>query len=200
MLCFDSSHLRKLVDLHDPNNFNNTANRWRKLALAGDSLVNSLAFLSGEKKLKENQILWKKFLDITTNKQKEDFSELFAFHMYEGFQNRNLSLYQIQLATLFEACMYLEYEKFGWKVLSERFKNRFSVTFKSNICTYKLGYEILKFHLIVDLLHDRSNSQLKFLQKELEEKIHRYSLEEIRKIGNTLKNPSILWLPPIHLK
>jgi hypothetical protein len=200
VLCFDSCHLRKLVDLHDSSNFNNTANRWRKLALAGDSLVNSLAFLSGEKKLKENHTLWRKFLDITTNKQKKDFSELFAFHNYEGFQNGNLSLYEIQLATLFEACMYLEYQKVGWKVLSESFKNRFSVTFKSNICTYKLGYEILKFHLIVDILHDRPNSQLRILQKELEEKIQKYSQEEIRKIGNTLKNPSILWLPSIHLK
>jgi hypothetical protein len=149
-----------LAQLHKHSNDIDTAVfEWKRLALAGDNIINMFAVIVQDTSVKENDTLSGLWDLQSTSTQRRNFTELFSFTYHPGFDRPGYDQYLIKSATLCEAYLFLENKENGWYIsktkLLEWFQTKCSRTQKN---TTRIGQIVVRYNLVTRLLQNPNMS------------------------------------------
>jgi hypothetical protein len=153
-----SNHL--LAQLHQNSSDIDTAVfQWKRLALAGDNIINMFAEVVQDRSLKENHTLSGLWDIQSTPAQKRNFTELFSFTYHDGFSKPGFDQHLIKSATLCEAYLYLENEENGWYALKSKLQDWFQTSCsKTQKNTTRIGKIVVRYNLVTRLLQNPNMS------------------------------------------
>jgi hypothetical protein len=153
-----SNHL--LAELHQySSDINTSVFQWKRLALAGDNIINMFAVVVQDKSLKDNDTLSGLWDLQSTSAQRKNFKELFSFTYHKSFDRPGYDQYLIKSATLCEAYLYLENEENGWYMIKTKLQDWFQTKCSKNrINTTRIGKIVVRYNLITKLLQNPTMS------------------------------------------
>jgi hypothetical protein len=150
-----SNHLLAALDKHSNINFDQSVFEWKRLALAGDCIINMFAQIVQDRTLKENHTLNGLWDLQSTPAQKKKFNNLFSFRYHDGFDRQGCDQHLIKSATLCEAYIYLEYNENGWYCIKTKLLDWFKTKCSSsNKNVFRLGITVVRFNLVTRLLQN----------------------------------------------